>query len=65
MVDFEQCFSDFLERPEYDRAEAELFTIVRAAFQAGWLAAGGKPLPPQKVVALAPPARKRGDKRNK
>ena len=58
MTDFEQSFSDFLERPEYDCAEAELFTIVRTAFQAGWLAAGGQPLPPQKIVALTPPLKR-------
>ena len=27
---------------EYDEAEDALFSLVRAAFQAGWLAAGGE-----------------------
>ena len=39
---FEQAFSNFLERREYDAAEAALFDIVRAAFLAGWRAAGGE-----------------------
>lgn len=38
---FELAFSNFLERQEYDEAEAALFAIVRAAFLAGWQAAGG------------------------
>lgn len=31
-----------LEQTEYDEAEDALFSLVRAAFQAGWLAAGGE-----------------------
>ena len=46
MIDFEGAFSDFIDNTEYDQAEQALFTIVRAAFRAGWLAAGGTPLPP-------------------
>lgn len=42
---FEKTFGDFLERHEYDEAEAALFTIVRAAYKAGYLAAKGEPLP--------------------
>jgi len=63
MTDFEQAFSDFLERPEYDRAEAELFRIARAAFLAGWLAAGGQPLPPRRIVTLVPPEQRRRKKK--
>lgn len=44
---FEKAFNDFLERREYDEAENALFVIVRAAFAAGWLAAGGNALKPQ------------------
>ena len=44
--DFEAAFSQFLERREYDEAENYLFSMMRQAFSAGWLAAGGEP--PQK-----------------
>ena len=40
--DYEEAFGRFLEREEYDEAEDALFSLVRAAFQAGWLAAGGE-----------------------
>ncbi len=49
---FEKAFSDFLNRPEYDAAEGALFDIVRAAFEAGWKAASGEPIPPLDVVRL-------------
>ena len=39
--DFEAAFDRFLEQTEYDAAEAALFSLVRAAFLAGWRAAGG------------------------
>ncbi len=38
---FELKFSELLESEEYERAEAALFEVVRAAFEAGWKAAGG------------------------
>lgn len=41
--DFEAAFDRFLERAEYDAAEAAVFSLVRAAFLAGWRAAGGSP----------------------
>ena len=40
--EFEAAFSEFLDRSEYDDAESALFAIVRAAFLAGWRAAGGE-----------------------
>ena len=40
--DYEEAFGRFLEQTEYDEAEDALFSLVRAAFQAGWLAAGGE-----------------------
>ena len=49
---YEQAFSDFLDRREYDQAENALFSIVRISFLAGWKAAGGDPPPPQKVLEL-------------
>ena len=50
--DFEEASSKFLERREYDDAEAALFSMVRTAFLAGWKAAGGEPPVPQKVFEL-------------
>ena len=49
---FEQAFSDFLDRREYDQAENALFAMVRIAFMAGWVAAGGNPPKPQKIVEI-------------
>ena len=55
--DFEQAFSNFIDRREYDQAESALFSMVRIAFKSGWLAAGGKAPPAQKVVELVIPKR--------
>ena len=49
---FEKAFDNFLNRPEYDAAEGALFDIVRAAFEAGWRAASGEPVPLQNVVRI-------------
>ena len=49
---FEQAFSDFLDRREYNQAENALFSMVRIAFLAGWKAAGGETPPPQKLFRL-------------
>lgn len=48
----EFAFSQFLERQEYDEAEAALFAIVRAAFLAGWKAAGGTMPEKQDIVRI-------------
>ena len=50
--DFEGAFDKFLERREYDEAENALFSIIRAAFLAGWKSAGGEPPMPQKIIEL-------------
>ena len=50
--EFEKAFSDFMERREYDQAENALFSMVRIAFVAGWLAAGGEPTQPQKILTI-------------
>ena len=50
--EFEKAFDDFLNRPEYDAAEGALFDIVRAAFEAGWSAASGAPVPQLNVIRL-------------
>lgn len=53
--DFEEAFSNFLERREFDQASNALFSMVRISFMAGWLAAGGNPPMPQKVFELIRP----------
>ncbi len=42
---FEIAFGEFLDSQEYDRAEDALFSLVRAAFRAGYLAAQQKTAP--------------------
>lgn len=51
-IDFEQSFDAFLDRWEYDEAACALFDVVRAAYKAGWMAAGGSPPASKKVVQL-------------
>jgi len=46
-MNFDKAFDNFLEGRECDQASDALYAIIRAAFTAGWLCAGGK----------APPAR--------
>lgn len=41
--EFEEKFDAFLENKSYDLASEALFHVVRAAFTAGWKAAGGPP----------------------
>ena len=41
MQDFEKSFSDFLDSKEYDKSEEALFSMLRIAYKAGWVAAGG------------------------
>lgn len=36
MEDFEQSFDEFIDSEEYDTANSAIFTLVRAAFLAGW-----------------------------
>lgn len=50
--DFEQAFGAFIDRREYDDAEAALFAMVRVAFEAGWRAAGGDPPGAQKMFQV-------------
>ena len=50
--EFEDAFSDFLERHEYDEAENYLFMMVRIAFAAGWKAAGGQPPKQERIFEL-------------
>ena len=39
--ELEEAFGKFIDGMNYDRAEEALFSIVRAAFLAGWKAASG------------------------
>lgn len=52
--DFEEAFSSFLDRHEYDEAEHYLFSMVRLAFCAGWRAAGGTPPQAERIFTLMP-----------
>ena len=52
--ELEEAFSDFLDRHEYDDAEAALFSMVRLAFVAGWRAAGGDPPRAERLYELIP-----------
>ncbi|WP_297719939.1 hypothetical protein [Intestinimonas sp.] len=56
--DLEEAFSNFLDRHEYDDAEAALFSMVRLAFVAGWRAAGGTPPQSERIYELLPPFKK-------
>ena len=51
-VDYEEAFGNFLERHEYDDVETQIFSLVRAAFCAGWEAAGGTLPEPEPIVRL-------------
>ena len=50
--EFEEAFSNFLERHEYDEAENYLFSMVRLAFASGWRAAGGEPPKAERLFEL-------------
>ena len=49
---FEEAFEEFLEGKEYDQAEEALFAVTRAAFMAGWKAAGGKETIPYSEIRM-------------
>jgi len=51
MKDFELSFSDFIDSTEYDKAEGAVFSLVRLAYKAGWLAAGGESLASSKPLS--------------
>lgn len=59
--EFEAAFSSFLERSEYDQAESNLFSIVRLAFSAGWLAAEGHPPQSHRIPELLRPTQLKQD----
>ena len=47
--EFEAAFGTFLECRAYDTAQQAQFQLVRQAFLAGWLAAGGTPAQDQRI----------------
>ena len=52
--DFEKTFSDFLETKEFDQASEVLFSLMRSAYLAGWLAAGGEPPTEHRIFTILP-----------
>ncbi len=44
-----------LEQAEYDKASDALFSLARAAFQAGWLASGGREVQPERIFTVLRP----------
>jgi hypothetical protein len=50
--DLEVLFGDFIDGKEYEGAQDELLSVVRLAYIAGWIAAGGKPPTRPKIIAL-------------
>ena len=62
--DFEEAFSCFLDRREYDEAESALFEMVRIAFLAGWKAAGGEMPGPQRIFQLIESGKKEEQNRH-
>ena len=51
-IDMEKAFDNFLHGSKYDKAESELFSIVRAAFVAGWKSAGGDPPKADEILKI-------------
>ena len=45
MKDYDLAFEAFLEGEIYDAAAESLYDVASKAFEAGWRAAGGKPIP--------------------
>ena len=43
--DYDLAFEAFLEGESYDAAAEALYDVASKAFEAGWRAAGGKPIP--------------------
>ena len=50
---FEKAFGEFLESKTCDEAEDAIFAVMRAAFLAGWTAAGGESAAsPDNIICL-------------
>lgn len=52
---FEAAYSDFLDQRECEAASEALFQLIRGAFLAGWLAAGGTPPQREKFLEVLRP----------
>mgnify|MGYP004556786965 CR=1 FL=1 len=53
---FESAFGKFIEQQEYDGAAQAIFSLARAAFLAGWLAAGGDAPQNERLFRIIPSA---------
>lgn len=51
---FDCAWAEFLQKPEYDAAKAAMFAVTRAAFLAGWLAAGGDAPQEERLFQVLP-----------
>ena len=53
-IKFETAFDEFVDCKEYDALDEALFQVIRKAFIAGWVAAGGDEdaLPPNRNITL-------------
>ena len=51
---FESKFEEYLESDAYEDAEGFLFSVVRAAYKAGWKAADGESLPALELLPQQP-----------
>ena len=51
---FDRAWAEFLQKPEYDAAKEAVFAVTRAAFLAGWLAAGGDAPQEERLFQVLP-----------
>ena len=51
---FDCAWAEFLQKPEYGAAKAAMFAVTRAAFLAGWLAAGGDAPQEERLFQVLP-----------
>lgn len=49
--DFDKAFSSFIDGNKYEKTEDMLFSLVLAAFTAGWNAAGGEKTPKADLIS--------------
>ncbi len=43
MNEFEMRYMAFIDGKDYEKGELEWFALLRSAYTAGWIAAGGEP----------------------
>lgn len=51
---FDSALEKFLQAPVYGAAKDAVFTLTRAAFLAGWLAAGGASPQEERIFQVLP-----------